>query len=89
MVNYYITQCMIKQQIFCVPAKIQTIIPRGYKTFFMLNSIEHEISTAHKNQKPTNKEVSCLKSLRCCIYKANTGKWLLNPLYTNGFFSLA
>ena len=23
--------------------------PRGYKTFFMLNSIEHKISTAHKN----------------------------------------
>ena len=23
--------------------------PRGYKTFFMLNSTEHEISTAHKN----------------------------------------
>ena len=23
--------------------------PRGFKTFFMLNSIEHEISTAHKN----------------------------------------
>ena len=23
--------------------------PRGYKTFYVLNSIEHEISTAHKN----------------------------------------
>ena len=23
--------------------------PRGYKTFLMLNSAEHEISTAHKN----------------------------------------
>ena len=23
--------------------------PQGYKTFFMLNSTEHEISTAHKN----------------------------------------
>ena len=23
--------------------------PRGYKTFFMLNSTEHEISTVHKN----------------------------------------
>ena len=23
--------------------------PRGYKTFFMLNSTEHEISSAHKN----------------------------------------
>ena len=25
-------------------------MPRGYKTFFMLNSTEHEISTRHKNQ---------------------------------------
>ena len=25
------------------------ILARGYKTFFMLNSTEHEISTAHKN----------------------------------------
>ena len=24
--------------------------PRGYKTFFMLNSTEHKISTAQKNQ---------------------------------------
>ena len=29
----------------CVPAKIR---PRGYKTFFMLNSVEHEILNAHK-----------------------------------------
>ena len=30
--------------------------PRGYKTFFMLNSAEHEVSTAHNhwNRKPTN-----------------------------------
>ena len=45
--------------------------PRGYKAFFMLNSTEHEISTAHKTKIPTNKEVSCFKSLRCCIYHAN------------------
>ena len=24
-------------------------LARGYKTFFMLNSTEHEISTGHKN----------------------------------------
>ena len=41
--------------------------PQGYKTFFILNSTEHEISTAHK----TNKEITCFKSLRCCIYHAN------------------
>ena len=42
----------------------------GYKTFFMLNSTEHEISTAHKAKIPTNKEVSCFKS-RCYVYHAN------------------
>ena len=30
---------------FCPP---MVTSPRGYKTFYMLNSIEHEISTAHK-----------------------------------------
>ena len=32
----------------------------------MLNSAEHDISTAHKAKVPTNEEVSCFKSLRCC-----------------------
>ena len=36
--------------------------------FFMLNSAEHEISTARKKPKiPTDKDVSCFNSLRCCI----------------------
>ena len=41
------------------------------KVVFMLNSTEYEISTAHKSKIPTNEEVSCFKSLRCCIYHAN------------------
>ena len=44
--------------------------PQGFKTFFMLNSTEHEISTAHKTQISKKKEVSCFKSLRCYIYHA-------------------
>ena len=44
--------------------------PRGYRTFFILNSTELEISTAQKKLN-TDKKVSCLKSLRCCIYHAN------------------
>ena len=28
--------------------------PRGYKTFFMLNSTEHEISLGHKNKNINN-----------------------------------
>ena len=47
------------------------IWPRGYKTFFMLNSTEHKISTDHKTKIAT---VSCFKSLRCCIYHANNVK---------------
>ena len=46
------------------------IKPRGYKTFFMLNSTEHKIQLLIKIKIPTNKEVSCFKSLRCCIYHA-------------------
>ena len=45
--------------------------PQGYKTFFMLNSTEHDISTAGKTKIPANKEVFGFKSLRCGIYHAN------------------
>ena len=51
--------------------------PRGYKTFFMLNSTEHEISTAYQ-QNLFNKEVSCFKSHRCCIYNAKNVKMATN-----------
>ena len=44
--------------------------PRGYKTFFMLNSTEQKLQLLIKTKIPTNKEVSCFKSLRC-IYHAN------------------
>ena len=38
---YFITEAYTKNP--------DQIWPRGYKTFFVLNSAEHEISTAHKN----------------------------------------
>ena len=45
----------------------------SYKTFFMLNSIEHEISTAHKKVNLVkSKYFSCFKTLRCCIYLADS-----------------
>ena len=40
----------------------------GYKSAFMLNSTERQISTAHKTKIPTHKEVSCFKPLRCCLF---------------------
>ena len=40
--------------------------PRAYTTFFMLNSTEHKKTKILKNE-----ELSCFKSLRCCIYHAN------------------
>ena len=56
-------------------ALLGTVRARGYSTFFMLNSTEREISTAHKTKIPTNEEVSCFKSLRCCIYHAYKYCW--------------
>ena len=47
------------------------LMPRGYKTFFMLNSTENEISTAHKTKLMKIIDFSCFKTLRCCIYHAN------------------
>ena len=44
--------------------------PRGYKTFFMLNSTEYELQLLMKTRIPTHK-VSNFKSLKCCIYRAN------------------
>ena len=50
------------------------IRPRGYKTFFLCST---QLSTSTKFQlliktkMPTNKEVSCFTTLRCCIYPAN------------------
>ena len=45
---------------------------RGYETFFMLNSIEHKIPTAHKNSKMLkNKDFSHVQTLRGGIYNAN------------------
>ena len=44
---------------------------KGYKTLFMLVSTEHEISIAHKTKIWKNEEISCSKSLKCCIYRAN------------------
>ena len=36
-------------------AFIQDTRPRGYKTFFMLNSTEHEISTANRKYRQMKK----------------------------------
>ena len=48
------------------PEKIYDVVSRirGYKTFFMLNSTKHEISTAHKTKIPAKEGVTCFKSLR-------------------------
>ena len=44
---------------------------RSYKTFFVLNSTETKFQLLIKDNILTNKEVSCFKSLRCCINHAN------------------
>ena len=38
----------MRQIVYVDPDQLADLA-RGYKTFFMLNSTEHEISTAHKN----------------------------------------
>ena len=45
------------KDIYCYPISIYKVLllvsawPRGYKTFFVLNSVEHEILNAHKHKK--------------------------------------
>ena len=46
--------------------------PQGNKTFFVLDSSEHEISQMLiKTKMLKNKDFSCFPTLRCCIYHAN------------------
>ena len=58
--------------------------PRGYKTYF---SCSTQLSTKFQllitTKIPTNKEVSCFKSLRCCIYHANKCKNATNCWHFN------
>ena len=39
---------MIRIALFCFGYSFAEAWPRGYKTFFMLNSVEHKILNAHK-----------------------------------------
>ena len=45
--------------------------PRGYTAFFILNSTEHEILTAHNNKNARNLHFPSFQTLRCCIYDAH------------------
>ena len=45
--------------------------PRGYKTFSCSTELRMKFQLLIKTKILTNKEVSCFKSLRCCIYHAN------------------
>ena len=45
--------------------------PEVIKLFSYSDFTEHEIQLLINTEIPTNKEVSCFKSLRCDIYHAN------------------
>ena len=46
--------------------------PRGYKNLFLCSTqLSTKFQLLIKIKLLTNKEVSCFKSLRCCIYPAN------------------
>ena len=42
-----------------------------YKTFFMLNSNEHDISLLIRTKILKNEDFSCFQTIRYCIYHAN------------------
>ena len=45
--------------------------PEVIKLFSCSTQLSREFQLLIKTKIPTNKEVSCFKSLRCCIYHAN------------------
>ena len=61
---------MHQLEAFCMH-QLEAIWARDYKTFFMLNSIEHEISNDDTNY--SAEKFSCFQTLRCFIYHANIG----------------
>ena len=69
----YVAACYLVGTGMChnMVGLLQHYRPRGYKTLFMLNSTEQEISTAHRTKITTNEDFYCFKSLRYCNYHAN------------------
>ena len=55
------------EPVYAILVLIDQTRPRGYKTFIVLNSTEHEISTAHKTNVLINKDFSCFQTPRSCI----------------------
>ena len=45
--------------------------PQGYKTFSCSARLSTKFQLLIKTKIPTNKEVYCFKTLRCCIWHAN------------------
>ena len=56
---YYLTIC------------IESTGPESIKLFSYSTHLSRKFQLLIKTKIPTNKEVSCFKSLRCCIYHAN------------------
>ena len=44
---------------------------QGYKTFSCSTQLSTKFQLLIRTEMPINEEVSCCKSLRCCIYHAN------------------
>ena len=55
------------RNIFLITCSYLEAKPRGYKTFSVLNSTEHESSTAHNYLKYRHMKKFLALSLRCCI----------------------
>ena len=45
--------------------------PRGYKTYSCSTQLSTKFQLLIKTEIPTNEEISCFKSVRCCIHRAN------------------
>ena len=48
--------------------------PRGYKTFLCSTRMSTKFQLLIKTKIPTDEEVYCFKSRKCCIYRANIVK---------------
>ena len=54
-----------------IPINSSILGPEVIKLFSCLTQLSKKFQMLMKTKIPTNEEVSCYKSLRCCIYHAN------------------
>ena len=69
--NLYIMRCVLKELQFLIMHSYLEVWAEVIKLFSCSTQLSTKFQQLIKTKIPTNKDVSCFKSLRYCIYHAN------------------